>query len=117
MKKLNFLPKYKNWILEGKKFRTVRLGNDYIKKFKVGDKIEITIADDLKNAQKIAEAEITELVLKKIKEVRKEEVIGDPEAWPKSSLVSILNEIYSKRIGRKVKEDDYVTIIKFRVIK
>lgn len=123
MKKFNFLPKYKDWILGGKKFRSVRFGDEYLKKFKVGDRIAITICDNVSNvrnlsgAQKIAKAEITEIVFKKIKEIRKDDVIGDPEAWPKSSLISMLNEIYSKRIGRKVKEDDYVTIVKFKVIK
>jgi hypothetical protein len=123
MKQFNFLPKYKNWILEGKKFRTVRYGDKYYKKFRVGDRVTITICDnvtsnyDLKNAQKIADGEILELVFKKIKDIKQEDVVGDPEAWPKSSLISGLSEIYSKRIGRKVNENDFVTIVKFRVIK
>lgn len=124
MKQFNFLPKYKDWILEGKKFRTVRYGDKYYKIFKAGDKVAITIFDDvntvggnLKDAQKIADAEILELVFKKIKDIKPEDVVGDPEAWPKSSLISGFNEIYSKRIGRKVTEEDFVTIVKFRVIK
>ena len=123
MKRFNFLPKYKNWILEGKKFRTVRYGDKYYREFKIGDKVAITIYDDintidsnLKNAQKIADAEVLELIFKKIKEIKAGDVIGDPEAWPISSLISGFNEIYSKRLGRNIKEDDFVTIVKVRVI-
>jgi len=123
MELFNFLPKYKDWILEGKKFRSVRYGNKYYKKFKIGDKVAITIYDDLntifdpKNAQKIADAEIVEIVFKKIKEIKEEDLVGDPEGWPKSSLISGLSEIYSKRIGRSINEEDFVTIIKFKLIK
>lgn len=116
MKQFNFLPKYKDWILKGKKFKTVRYGDKYYKKFKVGDKVAITIGKNPKNAQKIADTEILELKYKKIKEIKLDDVVGDPEAWPISSLISGFNEIYSKKIGRKVIEEDFVTIVKFKVI-
>jgi len=122
MEQFNFFTKYKDWILGGTKYRTVRFGDKYYREFKVGDRVKITICDEfenpekLTNAEKIAEAEIVELVCKKIKDIKQEDVIGDPEAWPKSSLIAGLSEIYSKRIGRNVTEEDFVTIVKFRVI-
>ena len=100
-----------------KKFRRVRHGNKYYKEFKTGDKVAITIGDDSENAQKIAHAEILEIAYKRINEMKREDVIGDPEAWPIRSLVSGLNKIYLKRIGRKVREEDFATIVRFRVIK
>ena len=115
MKQFNFLPKYKNWILGEKKSRTVRFGDKYCKEFRVGDKVAITVGDNSKT-QKIANAEILELVYKKIKEIKPEDVIGDPEAWPIRSLISGLTEIYLKRIGRKVREEDFVTIVGFKVV-
>ena len=116
MKQFNFLPKYKSWILQGKKFRTVRYGDKYYKEFKIGDKVAITIGDEPENAKKIADAEILELVFKKIEEIKKDDVVGDPEAWPRSSLIFGFNEIYSKRIGRSIREDDFITIVRFKVI-
>jgi hypothetical protein len=116
MKQFNFLLKYKDWILEGKKFRTVRYGDKYYKELRIGNKVAITVGNDPKNAKKIAVAEILELVYKKIKEIKREDVIGDSEAWPIKSLISGLTEIYLKTIERKVTEEDFVTIVRFRLI-
>jgi diadenosine tetraphosphate (Ap4A) HIT family hydrolase len=122
-KKLNFYPisptgcDYKELIEKEKKTTTVRFGDKYYHLYSVGDIVSITVGFDPEEAETIAEARIKEIYAKKLGYITEKDLEGEsPDSLTPKLLRNTLNGIYKKRIGRPVRDDDWVTIIKWGYI-
>lgn len=117
-KQLNFYPitlagcNYKELIMQKKKWTTVRFGDRYVKDYQIGDVIAITCGFDPSIAEHIADGVLTKIDLKKIGDICDKDLEGEsPDSLTKELLIDTLNGIYEQRLGRKVHDEDLVTII------
>jgi len=82
-------------------------------KINIGDLIKIIV----NHIEHIANGKIVSVEVKKLGEVKDEDLVGEsPDAITKDLLIKGLNEIYSKQLKRNVRDDDIVTIIKWKYI-
>jgi|SRR5581483_11610970 len=112
---LNFYPFYEDLIVNHNKFTTLRLG-DRQNEFKIGDLVSITIGWDatkVDQLRKIEKATITSVKVKRINDLTRQDLEGEsPDCQEKSAVKYVLGSIYR----RVVKDDDNVTVIKWRYI-
>lgn len=109
IKVLNFFPFYANLIRDKKKTTTLRLGNK-CSLYKAGEQMDITIGWDLKNVERLGKIVITEVILKKIKDLTTVDLVGEsPDCLIPDAVKYCLGAIYRKDVN----EEDIVTIVKW----
>src|SRR5439155_25375124 len=118
MKTIRFYPvapsgvNYRNLLLDRKKWTTTRLkefdGDRYLKQLKLGDDVSITCGFDPEMVETVGQGKITRVLLKKMKEVTKQDLVGEsPDAVTPQLLGVCMNQIYSPLIGREVTGEDF----------
>ena len=107
---LNFYsPLFVDQIKSGRKTATIRLG-DKSHKYKRGHLVMLTIGYKYGQREKISEAVVDEVTVKKISELSPRDVQHDnPELRRVDDLVRFLEQIY----GRDISTEDIVTVIRF----
>ncbi|MCW3135904.1 MAG: ASCH domain-containing protein [Canidatus Methanoxibalbensis ujae] len=104
MKRLNFDSKYMKQILRGEKTTTVRKG--IRRKYDTGDIIEL-IADK----KPFAIAEVKAVEVKRLRDISISDAIQDGFS-SREDLINALRRIYGK-----MKEEEFVTIIHFKILR
>lgn len=122
-KQLNFYPttptgcNYKELIMERKKWTTVRFGDKYAKDYRVGEIVAVTCGFDPATAEHMADGVITRIELKKLGNINDKDLEGEsPDSLTRELLLNTLNGIYEQRLGRKVHNEDLVTIISWNYL-
>lgn len=111
IKKLNFFPYYKNLLLEGKKYATIRLPENV--SFLKGEIISVTIGWSKEDYFELFKARISSIYTKKIKDLNKKDLAGEsPDCISPEAIQYVVSCIYKKIISPNNK----VTIIKFEKI-
>jgi hypothetical protein len=110
---LNFYsPVFIDQLKRGRKTATIRLG-DKSKKYRKGDVVLVTVGFQHSPRERIFEAVIDSVEVKRVTELSPRDVEHDnPEFRRLDETVHFLEQIY----GRKVEEDDVVTIVRFSKI-
>src|SRR6187455_1069829 len=113
MQVLNFYSRiFADQLKRGRKTATIRLG-DKSHKYKKNNLVLVTIGYQYSPRERIFEAVIDGVEVKKVKELSPRDVEHDnPEFRRLDETVHFLEQIY----GRKVEEDDVVTVVRFSQI-
>jgi hypothetical protein len=110
---LNFYsPVFVDQLKRGRKTATIRLG-DKSKKYRVGEVVMITVGFQHSPRERIFEAVIDSVEVKEVRDLSRRDIEHDnPEFRRLDEMVHFLEQIY----GRKVEEDDTVTVVRFSQI-
>ena len=110
---LNFYsPVFVDQLKRGRKTATIRLG-DKSAKYKKGHVVLITVGFQHRPREKIFEAVIDEVEVKRVRDLSPRDVEHDnPEFRRLEETVHFLEQIY----GRSISEDDTVTVVNFSAI-
>ena len=110
---LNFYsPVFIDQLKRGRKTATIRLG-DKSMKYKKGEVVLVTVGFQHSPREKIFEAVIDAVDVKRVKELSPRDIEHDnPEFRRLDETVHFLEQIY----GRSVDRDDIVTIVRFSAI-
>ena len=110
---LNFYsPVFVDQLKRGRKTATIRLG-DKAAKYKKGEVVMITVGFQHSPREKIFEAVIDAVDVKKVRELSPRDIEHDnPEFGRVEETIHFLEQIY----GREVTEDDTVTVVRFSAI-
>ena len=110
---LNFYsPVFIDQLKRGRKTATIRLG-DKSKKYRKGEVVLVTVGFQHSPRERIFEAVVDSVEVKRVRELSPRDVEHDnPEFRRLDETVHFLEQIY----GRKVEEDDVVTIVRFSKI-
>jgi hypothetical protein len=110
---LNFYsPVFVDQLKRGRKTATIRLG-DKSNKYRKGEVVLITVGFQHSPREKIFEAVIDAVDVKRVRELSPRDIEHDnPEFRRLEETVHFLEQIY----GREVAEDDTVTIVRFSAI-
>ena len=110
---LNFYsPVFIDQLKRGRKTATIRLG-DKSSKYKKGHVVLVTVGFQHSPREKIFEAVIDAVEVKRVKELSPRDIEHDnPEFRRVDETVYFLEQIY----GRSVSEDDLVTVVRFSAI-
>jgi hypothetical protein len=110
---LNFYsPVFVDQLKRGRKTATIRLG-DKSSKYRKGEVVLITVGFQHAPREKIFEAVIDAVDVKRVRELSPRDIEHDnPEFRRLEETVHFLEQIY----GRQVAEDDTVTIVRFSAI-
>ena len=110
---LNFYsPVFVDQLKRGRKTATIRLG-DKSKKYSRGQLVWITVGYRHSPREKIFSAVIDDVEVKRVSELSRRDIEHDnPEFRRLDETVNFLEQIY----GRKVEDDDTVTVIRFSQI-
>jgi hypothetical protein len=110
---LNFYsPVFVDQLKRGRKTATIRLG-DKSSKYRKGEVVLITVGFQHSPREKIFEAVIDAVDVKRVRELSPRDIEHDnPEFRRLEETVHFLEQIY----GRQVAEDDTVTIVRFSAI-
>jgi len=110
---LNFYsPLFVDQLKRGRKTATIRLG-DKSKKYRKGEVVLITVGFQHSPRERIFEAVIDSVDVKKVNELSPRDIEHDnPEFRRLDEMVHFLEQIY----GRKVDMEDNVTVIRFSQI-
>jgi hypothetical protein len=110
---LNFYsPIFVDQLKRGRKTATIRLG-DKTRKYDRGQVVWVTVGNRHRPREKIFSAVIDDVEVKPIRELSPRDVEHDnPEFRRIEESVDFLEKIY----GRKIDEDDLVTVIRFSQI-
>jgi hypothetical protein len=110
---LNFYsPLFVDQLKRGRKTATIRLG-DKSKKYSKGEVVLITVGFQHSPRERIFEAVIDSVDVKKVKDLSPRDIEHDnPEFRRLDEMVHFLEQIY----GRKVEMEDSVTVIRFSQI-
>ena len=110
---LNFYsPVFVDQLKRGRKTATIRLG-DKSAKYKKGHVVLITVGFQHRPREKIFEAVIDEVEVKRVRDLSPRDIEHDnPEFRRTEELVHFLEQIY----GREVALDDTVTVVRFSQI-
>jgi hypothetical protein len=110
---LNFYsPVFIDQLKRGRKTATIRLG-DKSKKYRKGEVVMITVGFQHSPRERIFEAVIDSVDVKKVSELSRRDIEHDnPEFRRLDEMVHFLEQIY----GRKVDMDDVVTVVRFSQI-
>ena len=110
---LNFYsPIFVDQLKRGRKTATIRLG-DKSKKYRKGEVVLITVGFQHSPREKIFEAVIDSVEVKRVDELSPRDIEHDnPEFRRLDEMVHFLEQIY----GRKVEMDDVVTVVRFSQI-
>jgi hypothetical protein len=110
---LNFYsPVFIDQLKRGRKTATIRLG-DKSKKYRKGEAVMITVGFQHAPREKIFDAVIDSVEVKRVLELSPRDIEHDnPEFRRLDEIIHFLEQIY----GRKVHEDDIVTVVRFSQI-
>lgn len=110
---LNFYsPVFIDQLRRGRKTATIRLG-DKSRKYRKGEVVFVTVGFQHSPREKIFEAVIDSVEVKRVKELSPRDIEHDnPEFRRQDETVHFLEQIY----GRPVGEDDIVTVVRFSAI-
>jgi len=110
---LNFYsPIFVDQLKRGRKTATIRLG-DKSKKYRKGEVVMITVGFQHSPRERIFEAVIDSVDVKKVSELSRRDIEHDnPEFRRLDEMVHFLEQIY----GRKIEMDDDVTVVRFSQI-
>ena len=110
---LNFYsPVFIDQLKRGRKTATIRLGNK-AKKYRKGEVVMITVGFQHSPRQKIFDAVIDSVEVKKVQDLSPRDIEHDnPEFRRLDEMVHFLEQIY----GRKIEMDDVVTVVRFSQI-
>ena len=110
---LNFYsPVFVDQLKRGRKTATIRLG-DKSRKYQKGEVVLITVGFQHSPREKIFEAVIDAVDVKKVSELSPRDIEHDnPEFRRLEETVHFLEQIY----GREVEQDDTVTVVRFSAI-
>ena len=110
---LNFYsPLFVDQLKRGRKTATIRLG-DKSNKYRKGEVVLITVGFQHSPRERIFEAVIDSVEVKRVKELSPRDIEHDnPEFRRLDEMVHFLEQIY----GRKVEMDDHVTVVRFSQI-
>jgi hypothetical protein len=110
---LNFYsPIFVDQLKRGRKTATIRLGNKS-KKYSKGEVVLITVGFQHSPREKIFEAVIDSVEVKKVRDLSPRDIEHDnPEFRRLDEMVHFLEQIY----GRKIEMEDDVTVIRFSQI-
>ena len=110
---LNFYsPVFVDQLKRGRKTATIRLG-DKGNKYRKGEVVMITVGFQHSPRQKIFDAVIDSVEVKKVQDLSPRDIEHDnPEFRRLDEMVHFLEQIY----GRPVEKDDVVTIVRFSAI-
>jgi hypothetical protein len=110
---LNFYsPVFIDQLKRGRKTATIRLG-DKSKKYRKGEVVLVTVGFQHSPRDRIFEAVIDTVETKRVRELSPRDIEHDnPEFRRLDETVHFLEQIY----GRKVEEDDVVTVVRFSKI-
>ena len=110
---LNFYsPVFIDQLKRGRKTATIRLGTKS-KKYRKGEVVMITVGFQHSPRERIFEAVIDSVEVKKASELSRRDIEHDnPEFRRLDEMVHFLEQIY----GRKVEMDDMVTVVRFSQI-
>jgi len=110
---LNFYsPIFVDQLKRGRKTATIRLG-DKSKKYRKGEVVLITVGFQHSPREKIFEAVIDAVEVKRVKELSPRDIEHDnPEFRRLDETIHFLEQIY----GRTVDHDDVVTVVHFSAI-
>ena len=110
---LNFYsPIFVDQLKRGRKTATIRLG-DKSKKYRKGEVVLITVGFQHSPREKIFEAVIDQVEVKRVKDLSPRDIEHDnPEFRRTEEMIHFLEQIY----GRKVEEGDTVTVVRFSQI-
>ena len=110
---LNFYsPLFVDQLRRGRKTATIRLG-DKSKKYRKGEVVMITVGFQHSPREKIFEAVIDSVEVKRVNELSPRDIEHDnPEFRRLDETVHFLEQIY----GRPVEHDDLVTVVRFSAI-
>ena len=110
---LNFYsPIFVDQLKRGRKTATIRLG-DKGKKYRKGEVVMITVGFQHSPRQKIFDAVIDSVEVKKVSELSRRDIEHDnPEFRRHEEMIHFLEQIY----GREVSMDDTVTVVRFSQI-
>ena len=110
---LNFYsPVFVDQLKRGRKTATIRLG-DKSKKYRVGEVVMITVGFQHSPREKIFEAVIDAVEVKRVRDLSPRDIEHDnPEFRRLEETVHFLEQIY----GRQVEQDDTVTVVRFSAI-
>jgi len=109
MKDLRFNPRSASEIRNKEKTCSVRFGTKYVGQFELGEIIQLYI--DIKP---LAQVKVTAIETKKISEITEEDLAGHSSyAKTPDTLKLTLNGYYGRQLGRKVNDEDTVTIIRW----
>ena len=110
---LNFYsPVFIDQLRRGRKTATIRLG-DKSKKYRKGEVVMITVGFQHAPREKIFEAVIDAVEVKRVSELSPRDIEHDnPEFRRVEETVHFLEQIY----GRQVEQDDTVTVVRFSAI-
>lgn len=110
---LNFYsPVFIDQLKRGRKTATIRLG-DKSRKYRKGEVVYVTVGFQHSPREKIFEAVIDSVEVKRVKELSPRDIEHDnPEFRRADETVHFLEQIY----GRPVGEDDIVTVVRFSAI-
>lgn len=110
---LNFYsPVFIDQLRRGRKTATIRLG-DKSRKYRKGEVVLVTVGFQHAPREKIFEAVIDSVEVKRVKELSPRDIEHDnPEFRRHEEIIHFLEQIY----GRKVSMDDIVTVVRFSQI-
>ena len=110
---LNFYsPVFTDQLKRGRKTATIRLG-DKSRKYRKGEVVMVTIGFQHSPREKIFDAVIDSVEVKRVKELSPRDIEHDnPEFRRLDETVHFLEQIY----GRPVGEEDIVTVVRFSAI-
>ena len=110
---LNFYsPVFIDQLRRGRKTATIRLG-DKSRKYRKGEVVYVTVGFQHSPREKIFEAVIDSVEVKRVKELSPRDIEHDnPEFRRLDETVHFLEQIY----GRPVGEEDIVTVVRFSAI-
>ena len=113
MQVLNFYsPIFADQMKRGRKTATIRLG-DKASKYKKGQVVLVTVGFQHSPREKIFEAVIDAVDVKRVKELSPRDIEHDnPEFRRHEETVHFMEQIY----GRSVSQDDLVTVVRFSAI-
>ena len=110
---LNFYsPLFVDQLKRGRKTATIRLG-DKSKKYRKGEVVMITVGFQHSPRQKIFDAVIDSVEVKKVQDLSPRDIEHDnPEFRRHDEMIHFLEQIYA----REVSMDDIVTVVRFSAI-
>jgi hypothetical protein len=110
---LNFYsPVFIDQLKRGRKTATIRLG-DKSKKYRKGEVVMITVGFQHSPREKIFEAVIDSVDVKRVEELSRRDIEHDnPEFRRLDEMIHFLEQIY----GRKVQREESVTVVRFSQI-
>lgn len=103
MERINFDAEFVEKIINGEKITTVRRG---IKSYPVGRIVELT-----SNGERFALAKVKKVVVKRVRELTDGDAIRDGFR-SRNELISALKRIYGD-----IRDDEFVTVVHFEVVK